>query len=420
MNTVMAWSLLSVASHAHLTRLAAIDSLVFCAEAITESDIATGPSYIDVSRLEYHKSDRMRYDVSSARSWLEHIEQSDGAIFGVGAYTVIRCDYIKQNQECKWKVWGLEFHINRLCSSFRTLMQSMGSDFFDDEANTISIQRIDGVINALLKESALSLENKRDDLTNTDLAQTLILTVLVTPSKIDKYSNKTQKYIMKATTIRGHATFAGTSLAQIDDTLPAPISVCLAIPREPTSKAMSLLPRRHHESDDRVSPTAKISSWCRIRRPLEDSVRYKLLGAGEVLLVYNNLKSGEHSFLDSLEILEGLTSNVFVIYKDGTIRTAQLPKVLPGYARHLVLDALERVNGLVLDTSSAPTVHDAKAGLWSEVFVTSAIKMIVPVNRVLIPPIRRGQKSTTLWQSNCEPKNHSFTRSIQSEIMKRG
>jgi hypothetical protein len=303
------------------------------------------------------------------------------------------------------------------------LMQSVGSDF-DDEAKSITIQRIVGVINALLKESARSLldalieESKHDDLTSADLSRTLVLTVLVTPSRKDTHSNEIETDNIKAITIRGHATFADATLAQtlIDDALPAPISVCLAIPIDPTAEAMSQLPRRHHQSHDHVPPTAKISSWCRIRRPLEDPIRYKVHGVGEVLLVNNHLKSGEHSFVDSLEILEGLTSNVFVIYKDGTVRTAQLPKVLPGFARHLVLDALDRVNGLVLDTSSAPTVHDAKAGLWSEVFVTSAIKLIVPVNRILIPSIGIGQEPTTLWQSNFDPKNHSFTRLIQSEV----
>ena len=410
-------------SNVHMTRLAAVDSSVFFAEAITERGIATGPFCIYVSRLEYHDSEKIGYDVSSARSWLEHIEQSDGPLFGVGAYTVIRCDYARQKQECKWKVWGLDFHTDRLCSSYRMLMQSVGSDFNDD-AKSITIQRIVGVINALLKESTRSLidasieETKHDYLASADLSRTLILTVLVTPSRIDTHSNETETNSMKSITIRGHATFADATLAQtlIDDALPAPISVCLAIPIDPTAEAMSQLPRRHHQSHDHVPPTAKISSWCRIRRPLEDPIRYKVHGVGEVLLVNNHLKSGEHSFVDSLEILEGLTSNVFVIYKDGTVRTAQLPKVLPGFARHLVLDALDRVNGLVLDTSSAPTVHDAKAGLWSEVFVTSAIKLIVPVNRILIPSIGIGQEPTTLWQSNFDPKNHSFTRLIQSEV----
>jgi hypothetical protein len=279
-----------------MTRLAAVDSSVFFAEAITERGIATNPSYIDVSRLEQQDRDRMGYDINSARSWLEHIEQSDGPLFGVGAYTVIRCDYTQQNTECKWKVWGLDFHTDRLYSSYRMLMQSVGSDF-DDELKSITMRRIVGVINALLKESTRSLLDA--SAIDADLSRTLILTVLVTPSRIDTHSNETETNSMKAITIRGHATFADATLAQtlIDDALPAPISVCLAIPIGPTAEAMSQLPRRHHESHDHVSPTAKISSWCRIRRPLEDPIRYKVHGVGEVLLVNNYLKSGEHSFV---------------------------------------------------------------------------------------------------------------------------
>jgi hypothetical protein len=72
---------------------------------------------------------------------------------------------------------------------------------------------------------------------------------------------------------------------------------------------------------------------------------------------------------------------------------------------------------LVLDDSNAPTVQDAKDGLWTEVFVTSSIKLIVPVNRVLIPPVE-GMESTTLWQSDCRgPNDYPFTQLILSGIM---
>jgi hypothetical protein len=53
----------------------------------------------------------------------------------------------------------------------------------------------------------------------------------------------------------------------------------------------------------------------------------------------------------------------------------------------------------------------------SEVFVTSSIKLIVPVNRVLIPPVE-GMESTTLWQSDCRgPNDYPFTQLILSGIM---
>jgi hypothetical protein len=48
------------------------------------------------------------------------------------------------------------------------------------------------------------------------------------------------------------------------------------------------------------------------------------------------------------------------------------------------LKALLEMTNLVLD-ERAPTVQDANAGLWSEVFVTSAIRLLIPVDRVLSP-----------------------------------
>jgi hypothetical protein len=57
---------------------------------------------------------------------------------------------------------------------------------------------------------------------------------------------------------------------------------------------------------------------------------------------------------------------------------------------------------LVLD-ERAPTVKDAMEGLWSEVFVTSAIRLLIPVNRVLIPSTKDSKtgvnaEMSTLWQ----------------------
>ena len=95
-----------------------------------------------------------------------------------------------------------------------------------------------------------------------------------------------------------------------------------------------------------VGANAKISSWCSIRKPLEDPSRYKIPDSniGEVLLVTqdeNKQYQDEEDFINSLSILEGLTSNLFVIDKDGTIRTAPVGKVLLGYARHLVKEEIE-------------------------------------------------------------------------------
>jgi len=417
-------------SHTPLKMGANVD-VPFCAEAFAGSDIAA-PCHVQINRLE-HDNGEMGYDVSSARGWMEHIEQCDGPLYGVGAYTVLRCDASYTKHKCNWKIWGFEFHMRRLWSSYRMLIETLGSDF--DIAASCEIEsarRTDSVINSLLDEATLSLiesiqETHHVDLQAGHFARTLMLTVLWSPSRNDANSNSKESEII----IRGHATFSGAPRPQFctEDSLPSPISACLAIPSDPTAEAMALLPRRHRNDDSgqdqptqMVGASAKVSSWCRARRPLEDSTRFKVPGSGvgEVLLVggvRNKDFDDAHNFIDTLEILEGLIANFFVIYKDGTVRTAPLPTVLSGYARHLVLDVINEVQELVLDDSNAPTVQDAKDGLWSEVFVTSSIKLIIPVNRVLIPPVE-GMESTILWQSDCRgPNYYPFTQLILSGIL---
>lgn len=402
----------------------------FCAEAAFAND-----NDIKINRLE-DDNIKLGYDVSSARGWMEHIEQCDGNLYGVGAYTVIRCDAIYSENKCSWKIWGLDFHMNRLCSSYRMLMKNSGIDCMMDGDDTDtakscekeSKQQTDDMMTALLDAAAISL--LQEDLTkqkheDEELSRTLMLTILWTPPKA--YDNKSKECNNVKPIIRAHAAFAGVTRAHggtIDDTLfPSPISACLAIPSDLTSQALKMFPHRHSEDindSQLVGADAKISSWCRIRRPLEDR-RFKLPGSGvgEVLLVMQDQSKPTNSdkldFINSLDILEGLTSNLFVIHKDGTVRTAPLSKVLSGYARHLVKEELDEVKELTLD-ESAPNVHDAKDGLWSEVFVTSAIRLIIPVNKVLMPQVGEDEP-VILWESNC---GQPLTRSLWAAVHRRG
>jgi hypothetical protein len=74
-------------------------------------------------------------------------------------------------------------------------------------------------------------------------------------------------------------------------------------------------------------PRAKLSSWCRIRRPLEDQLKDEHVG--EVILTRQDDKN-------NIELLEGLTSNLFVLYRNGTLRTPD-EGVLGGCARNQVV-----------------------------------------------------------------------------------
>jgi hypothetical protein len=129
------------------------------------------------------------------------------------------------------------------------------------------------------------------------------------------------------------------------------------------------LPSRH----DHI-PSAKLSSWCRIRRPLEDT--FKTNGVGEVLLTRKISSSPGQN----LELLEGLTSNLFIVYRDGTIRSPT-KGVLRGFAQYLVMEAAESLGLKIVDEPI--TLQDARDGLWVESFVTSSVRLIIPVGRII-------------------------------------
>mmetsp|Transcript_26792 Transcript_26792/g.54152 ORF Transcript_26792/g.54152 Transcript_26792/m.54152 type:complete len:598 (+) Transcript_26792:282-2075(+) len=437
-------------------------------------------------------------DVTSARGWMEHIQQCEGSFYGVGAYTVLRCDiiypfgeYEKKSSESEsrlqmfqWMVWGKEFHLNRLLSSYELLVSSRldeGEDIVDvpsavaqeakDETFTLMNKLLNEAKRSFLDNSSPSTFTKQDQsLSNSNqqkLVRTLMMTVLWTPPKAD---HTTGNDGIGKPIIRCHAAFAGSSrpfhVQNEEFSLAPPISTCLAIPNTPGFEELAKLPKRHSPSCtdfpyQNIGASAKVSSWCHDRRPLEDTERYKPAecGVGEVLLLRQgkeilrddgaarrNKKSAVHDFIGSLEILEGLTSNLFVVYKDKTVRTAPTGSVLSGYARHLVIEELrvagddsktlpdsncaDIMKGLVLDDVNPPNITDALRGLWSEVFVTSAIRLVTPVNRVLIPPIDGwnlddGHESlcgnqSILWDA--ESHGHGVglvARALRSAICKR-
>jgi len=418
-------------------RTAVTNDVPFCAEATSIYNDINNSWDVHINRLDKDNNtnnNRIRsYDITSPRSWMEHIEHSSEDNHGVGAYTVLRCDatYNSKYNKCQWKIWGIGFHLNRLCSSYRMLMKhnrymslSASSDYESKlQTNDIITSLLDEATISLLKEDRSST-SKQDE----EYVRTLMVTILWTPPKeVVNDSTANHKPI-----IRGHSTFAGEARTtnSNDDVFPFPISACLGIPSELTSEELAKLPKRYSndnndsiKSQSLVGANEKISSWCRIRKPLEDSTRFKVpdSNVGEVLLVTqdeNKQYQDEEDFINSLSILEGLTSNLFVIYKDGSIRTAPVNKVLLGYARHLVKEEISEHRQDLQLILNPPTIQDAKDGLWSEVFITSAIRLIVPINRVLIPSIRDDDsgKPTVLWKSN----KHSVTRSLWSAVCTRG
>lgn len=353
----------------------------------------------------------MAYALSSPREWMEYVEATEGRS-GMGGYTVVRCDLNVPPQpgagaavSCKdevssktrWKVWGENFHLDRLSSSHRLLVQRRGGvqdgdKVLNERIVKMAINESKAIMKTLLAEAEAFLladqhmnPGKHED---GDLRHVVMVTLLWTSPLQSIGEGCDDVSFHEKVVVRGHACTCGI-VSSPGAYNPDPIAASVALPMPalrtvvPSNILEQSLPSRHDSL-----PLAKLSSWCRFRRPFESKLTFKPEGIGEVLLVRNRKKWNDNSMNkaneggNTTEILEGLTSNFFVVYRDGTIRTSP-DGVLGGYARSLVFRCAERC-GLRLDMRS-PTLEDAKAGLWVEAFVTSSVRLVVPVGKILIP-----------------------------------
>lgn len=298
------------------------------------------------------------YDLTSPRQWLEFLEEKDGE---GGAYTVLRCDYDKNS----WNIWGPDFHMNRLRKSYCTLVESVDKDVLDDAVESTNV-----ILNTLLSETSLFLNNSDSNST-----YTIMLTFLWQkgrePSRI---------------LLRGHACWSGKP-SRLYEYNPEPISAILAL-----SSNHEQMPNRYSSN-----PESKLSAWCRQRWPLEEAFPV----TGEILLT--------RPVGDEVHILEGLTSNVFFIYPNNQLRTAD-DGVLKGYARKLVLDCAKAC-GLHYDPAPI-RVQDAQ--IWREVFLTSSLRLIVPITNVFIP----DEKSDEIHELCLDRNDAPRWRLLYQEMLK--
>jgi hypothetical protein len=299
-----------------------------------------------------------KYDLISPRQWLEFLEENDRE---AGAYSVLRCDYKKN----AWNIWGLDFHMNRLRESYCTL-QSVDKELLENAKESTNM-----ILNTLLEEAASFLRDA-----DSSSVYTIMLTFLW-------QQVKDPRRIL----VRGHACWSGKP-HRLCEYNPEPITAVLAL-----SCDHEQMPNRYTNN-----PKSKLSSWCRQRRPLEEAFN----AAGEILLT--------RPVGEEVHILEGLTSNVFFVYPNNKIRTAD-QGVLEGYARKLVLD---RANVCGLHYDQDP-VRVQDAHLWQEVFLTSSVHFIVPVRRVSIPHEESGG-THELWldRNNNSPR----WRMLYQEMLK--
>lgn len=346
-------------------------------------------------QVEIHVSnEKGPNDLSISRNWMEYIEFQN-THGGPGAYDVLRCDLIKQkNSPTRHKVWGQDYHLQRLENSYKELVCHLlhlsSSSSFDDEkqkqcnlqdvANTSlkeAHQHSDAILNALLSKM---IEHEQSHIQSEACGQGIVceiirVTLIWTPffDKSDLQDNSSD-HSNHTILVRGHASTSGQIM--VPDQVPASIIATLALPNHASKKGgpsiLEDLPDRH------ISPHAKISSWSSERRPLEKKETFMPDGVGEVLLLREKNTSKGLKF----ELLEGMTSNFFAIYQDGTLRTAP-DGVLLGYVRHLVLECAPSC-GLKVDHRPID-LDDGRNGLWVETFITSSSRLIYPIEKILIP-----------------------------------
>ncbi|KAL3942059.1 MAG: hypothetical protein SGBAC_003687 [Bacillariaceae sp.] len=214
---------------------------------------------------------------------------------------------------------------------------------------------------------------------------------------------------------KSHCTFMVTILWQPDNddvkvqghmfsTL-TPMDMKSSLSSTPLTAAIALDPDLALPNRFQNAPEAKLIAWCRTRRPLEE--KFKISGVNEILLTRRRELQ--------VEILEGLTSNVFVLYPGGRLRTCETDdSVLGGYARHLVIQAAEACD-LTIDIGP---IHIEEAGLWQAVFLTSSIRVIGPVGEIILPDSDGSSKS--LWRlsdvSRKDAANSLVWKQLLSEI----
>lgn len=323
-------------------------------------------SYRDCQEVEL---DSRLFDLSSPREWMEYVEATEGRS---GAYTVIRCDLSSNNN--KKRIWGRGFHKRRLCQSYCALEHvdvNNNKQQLDSAMNTTHV-----ILESLWNQSLMIFNNTSDD---DDTMYTIMLTIL--------WQKRVEP--IRSILVYGHACCSGKPVAANAHCISDPVTATLAL-----SWSGKELPKRYNHH-----PEAKQSSWCRRRRPLEQT--FKMNEVGEVLLTK---RVG-----DETHILEGLTSNIFFLYPDNKLRSANRG-VLKGYARKLVLDCATRL-GFPYDPTP---VRVQDASFWKEVFLTSSIRLVVPVKQILAP--NEAGEFHELWSAN----GYDFSRGnlLYKELLK--
>lgn len=384
---------------------------------------------VDVDGEKSEGGRQQRFDMTQIADWMEVIEHDENRRNdngGAGAYDSFRCDLIltaasndnNQIASRRW-IWGEEYHLERLQASYMSLLcdessncKDSKSEYLDDRDRSGLQSMIDVATmeSKLIVHRLLQAAEKSPQLMNTstlmkqiqnddrrrDVIQLVRVTLLWSPPKDD-----TSTKIV----LRGHACSSGRPM--MIHSSPEPISVSVAVhkahhnhhPSDGVGKQQSSRASGTTSSTDTIkhlsssesmdidvtlptrldNPQSKVASWCRERKKMEDPNTYKPEGASEVIMVRPRT-TGSDGRGSRMELLEGLSSNVFFVYKDGSLRTAA-DGILNGYVRHLVLESAKNLD---IRLDPRPIYLD-EVNEWNEAFITSSSRLIFPISKILIP-----------------------------------
>ena len=116
----------------------------------------------------------------------------------------------------------------------------------------------------------------------------------------------------------------------------------------------------------RENPQIKFSKWILDRSPFENT-------AYQECLIGRQCEDGD------VELLEGFVTNLFLVYRGGTLRTAASQLVLSGVMRQRVIDICQEHH---LELCFKPILWSERSQ-WLEGFVTNAIRKLQPIASVV-------------------------------------
>jgi branched-subunit amino acid aminotransferase/4-amino-4-deoxychorismate lyase len=248
--------------------------------------------------------------------------------FPQGAYTTMRTT---QDRHC---VIALDRHLSRLASSLQALREHQQVEFVDSQDfNTVSSLKEPVILT--VREAISSLERQLLSHGKEEIVQSYVVSIVVLVPL------KGRQVVARAAAVQGSVSHQPQLLQSV--------------------------------FYSRQCPLAKDSLWVRHRSQLYTCNQKP---AKELLLLS-----------EDNTCLEGSTSNFFVIYRQGYVKTAA-SRVLVGIASQFVEEACRQLSiSLVYEAPNLQDIQD-----WTEVFITNCVKIVQPVQSIYLPPCFTQQR----------------------------